>query len=321
VFGGLFGLTACASSPPGKPPVSPSTSPAHDPAGRIAASSVTAASNKAAAEEETNRLLTMLSKPAGAVAFAGAAPARLEGPATGVPGSQQLIDATAFWRVPLAASDVRAWVTSHLPSGFTIDITGGGAGVQGVSFAAPPDPAAPANGEPSLAVSWIADPATPADSIWRIDGMQIWYDPTPVKDNLAGARIRVTVAGGCPASLGDNSDVSNDVDGLDVAMVPPGEPTGGLICQYPGANPTIDQPKGSRTLTAAQAVALATQVRKLAVGSEGIGPHSCPMDDGQVTIAVLTFPQGDVDLWWRVSGCQSVRNGHIVSLTGTLTLP
>jgi hypothetical protein len=85
--------------------------------------------------------------------------------------------------------------------------------------------------------------------------------------------------------------------------------------------PPVDQPTSHRLLTAAQAIALANQARALRTGSSGSGEINCPADDEQATVIAFAFPQGDVDLWWWTTGCQSVDNGSITAFMGTLTLP
>jgi len=264
----------------------------------------------------------MLLLPAGATRFTGTPPAGLAGPALGAPATPYLIDTTVYWRVPGESNAVDSWVEEHTPPGFSRAGSSTGTDSDGVSLSAPIDPAAPQNQPGSLEVSAAPFPGSAGVSIWRIDGMDIWYDPTPTPDTKTGPRLHVTVTGGCPGSFGDAVDVSNTSTGLDDALLPLGHPTAALICQFPDTNPPpLGRPASSRLLTGAAAIALANQARGLRTGSQAAGEFSCPMDDNRVSVIAFAFASGDVDLWWHESGCGSVDNGHIVAFQGSLTLP
>lgn len=310
-------LAACTSSGTPTSPVSSSQS-----SGSAAApASVSGAEqNRLAALALIHHLLTVLPLPAGSVRYIGTPPATLAHPLMGTPATSNFVDTTVFWRVPLPLGGVQAWLQAHKPNGFAL----GGTGTQngpgntvlalGIELSAPTDPHAPRNQPGNLTVSAAPLPGS-TGTLWRLDGGDIWYDPTPQRDAVAGARIRVTVAGGCPASRGDAVDVTNVFPERSQMLLPSGTPSAALVCHYQGANPPpVDQPTSHRLLSAAQARALASQVRKLNVGSFGDGPpHSCPMSDGQVTVLVFAFPGADADLWWWTTGCQTVDNGSIVA--------
>lgn len=134
------------------------------------------------------------------------------------------------------------------------------------------------------------------------------YAPVP--------QVRVPVAGGCPASLGDARDVRNSEPALAHTLVPrPGAVEGGLVCHYgqpadePGSHPTLVRRNSLDALGARRlAHALAQVVRTTPSGT-----YNCPMEFfGADTIIALHYGAGaDVDLWYAATGCQSIDNGHV----------
>ena len=134
-------------------------------------------------------------------------------------------------------------------------------------------------------------------------------DPAP--------RIRVSVEGGCPASLGTARDVHNSATGLAHALVPrPAAVDGGLVCQYGLSQPggPSDQPVLTRrtSLDAARARSLAAAAARIDLGRPG-GTYHCPAQlFGAFTIIVLRYQAGpDIDLWYNTSGCQTIDNGEV----------
>jgi hypothetical protein len=130
--------------------------------------------------------------------------------------------------------------------------------------------------------------------------------------------VRVTVAGGCPQSLGQAVDVNNPGptwwhelwhrDRLALAGA-----TRGLVCVYGqdvnDAAPTLRW----------HAVMSADQARAVSSAAHGVstkrsrGTFHCPAQlFGTVAIVVLGYPsQPDNDIWWDYTGCQTVDNGHV----------
>lgn len=125
---------------------------------------------------------------------------------------------------------------------------------------------------------------------------------------------RVTVAGGCPHSLGTAADVRNDSAGLIRQLVPVGvTPDAGLICRYPGSR---TQPAGPMALGPDAVGTLARALAQVRIGGPP-GETHCPADFGSVAIIVLRYAdRDDVDLWYRTSGCQTLDNGHVSAFEG-----
>jgi hypothetical protein len=152
-------------------------------------------------------------------------------------------------------------------------------------------------------------------------------------------RVRVTVAGGCPQSLGRAVDVSSPGPSWWSELVHYSKfarsgVTGGLVCRYGVPQPTADQgvptagPSNPTvvvpqlpaappmlqvhlvlTRDQAAAVSLAAFTQSTRHPS---GTFHCPAGSGGVSIVVLSYPAGgDTDIWWNDSGCQNADNGHI----------
>jgi hypothetical protein len=151
-------------------------------------------------------------------------------------------------------------------------------------------------------------------------------------------RVRVTVAGGCPQSLGRAVDVSSPGRGWwgellhSAGRLARSGATGGLVCQYettqvianqgvptqgpsyavpnlpPPPPPTL-QAHALLTRDQAASVSLAAFTQSTRHAS---GTFHCPAASDGVTIVVLSYPTGaDTDIWWNDSGCQNADNGHL----------
>lgn len=127
-------------------------------------------------------------------------------------------------------------------------------------------------------------------------------------------QIRVTVPGGCLATLGKAQDVQNTGAGLGGALVPKGlTARAGLVCRYGGYHTS---PHGARStrLDGRQAARLSAGLSRVRLGTFN-GDVSCPNDTGAVaTIALAYRGHDDVDLWYAASGCQSIDNGHVTAV-------
>jgi hypothetical protein len=275
-----------------------------------------AAQNKAYAQAEADHLVSMARLLPGAVRVK-VQPVGLTGPALGTPGTSQLIDSVTYYSVSISLSQARAWFQAHPQRGLTQSgtaSTGGPAGLTGYGFQYDLSPTPHWSwGSASLEIGLASQGST--GTAVRVDGLAQWIDPAPMRDSSPGPAIRVTVAGGCPTTDRGRSDVSNpDAPDLDDQMLPAAAPTGALKCTYTGLNGKMFALARSQKLNAAQASAVAAQIRALPLGSRGSYPHSCPMDDGSASILAFSYAgRADVDIWENTSGCSSTRNGHIVS--------
>jgi hypothetical protein len=274
----------------------------------------TAAGNRTAAEAEARALLALTPLPPGANPTT-TRPALLSGPPLGSVLDASLVDQSSFWRVDRPADQTLAWIKAHPPTG--LSRTGSGmlstptAKVHGLGWGAP-DTAAWRSAQLQVGIAADGDSA----SVIRADGMAVWLDPVPVRDSGAGPRLRVTVAGGCPATDRGYVGVTNpDQPDLDAALLPGGSPTAGLVCEFT-KSPRLTS---HRTLDATAAARVAAQARALPLGHSLGGPHSCPADFASVVVLALSYPgRPDVDLWLKPNGCGRVGNGHVETAVGNL---
>jgi hypothetical protein len=281
----------------------------------------TAAGNRELAEHEAARLLSLTPVPDGAVRL-GPVPRSLPGPALGTPGVTSLIDQVRSWRLPMTLAQATAWLHAHAPRGLRDDGSTTRWGPQGVNmigygYAGPGSPAWQ-SAELDIALA----PAGSRASVLRADGVVVWLDPVPVPDSEPGRRMRVTVAGSCPASDAGFAGVTNPSvtshsvtnHGADLArrLLPGGAPTAGLECRYAGIGGGHRLRNATR-LNAAAAQQVAAPLAQLPLSHVDGGVTSCPADDGSAEVVALSYPHlADVDLWINLSGCGGVSNGHIV---------
>ena len=302
LVGVLLVTAGCGAGPASRP--SPSVPP----------SVATAESNRRAAEREAQRLVTLVPTPPGASPVASPG-TRLAGPASR-PMVDSLAVRSAFWSVPLPYEQAAAWIEAHPPHGLAWP---GHGGTSGGGSAPTRDWSAWA----PASTAWESAQAEanlvgtgPATSLLRVDGVVVWLDPTPLPDRAdGGGRVRLAVAGSCPASEQGITGVTAAGPGLDAALLPGPAPTGGLVCRYAGLNATVPlHLTATQRLDAARAAALATRVLALPLGHADGEVRSCPGDDGAAVLVALAYPaRDDVDLWITTAGCTSVANGRILA--------
>lgn len=271
-----------------------------------------AASNKQQADAEARRLLALAHIPPGATELS-AAPSSEPMPALGSARTSSLIDHAKFYRVPLPFDAAVAWVKAHPPSGLDGDggsmsgTDAGGLSVAGFSFS---EPASDGWRGGQFEIEVASDGADASDI--RVDGVTEWLDPRPWRDTSSGNRLTVTVAVGCPPSDKGYSSVANQGVEFDSALLPPGNPTGGLICVYDGMNGKAFSLVDQHRLAADDAAKLASVVRAMPLSHLDNAVTSCPMDDGAAAVIVLSYPnRADVALRSKSNGCPMVTNGHI----------
>ena len=312
---------AAGSSPPTSPPlvsspVAVSASAVMSAVSTPASSGrATAASNKSAADAEASRLLMLAQVPPGAIEIA-VAPAALSGPIMGTPATTSLIDHARYWQVAMSFADALAWVKSHPPntlaSGGSMSGSGPDGQSGGYSYQVPDSPGWT---QAQLEVG-VASAAAGISDI-RADGVALWLDPVPLQDNAPGPRMRVTVAGGCPATDAGAVGVRNSAPDLATMLLPLAAPTGGLMCEYAGLNGIRFGLIKSTKLDADAAAQLASSVSSSPLSHLDNEEVHCPMDDASVTVLVFSYPgRADVDLWYARNGCQYVSNGYISASTG-----
>lgn len=275
------------------------------------------ASNQARAQGEADRLVSLASVPSGSVARSDGPPA-LAGPAMGIANASSVVDTVRFWQVKMPYAASLAWIRAHPPAGLRLSGSSSGSGPAGAtsagfSYGAPDSDAwVQAQLEISLA------PQGPNSTTWRVDGVALWLDPEPLRDDRAGQRLRVTVAKGCPASDAHAVGVSNTGDDLDQSLLPTEQPTAALTCSYSGPNGKPFALATRHLLPQASARHLAAVARQVSLSHADDGVTHCPLDDGSVTVLAFSYStRPDVDLWYAPSGCPFVGNGKVLVQTFT----
>jgi hypothetical protein len=270
-------------------------------------------SNETQAQAEADLLVARVSLPPGSAATKAQPPA-LAGPVMGRPGVSQLIDTVRYYRIPMSLSQAHDWFVSNPQPGFSQSGSESGtdAGVSNYGWQYDP-PGHFSWGTATLQIG-VSSEGSAGTGI-RVDGLAQWIDPTPVRDVPRGPTIRVTIAGGCPATDRGRTDVSNpNAPDLGHQLLPSAAPTAALECTYYGLNGKTFALSSSRKLDGTRAAVAAEHIRALPLGSRGLGAHSCPNDDGRTAIVVFSYAgRADVGIWENTSGCRSTDNGHIVA--------
>jgi hypothetical protein len=274
----------------------------------------TAAGNRAAAQAEAARLLSLAQVPAGAVRLARP-PSLLAGPALGQPeGVSSLVDQAMTWQVGLPFPAARAWLSAHPPRGLPEEGSGQAWDRNGVTMAGYGyrGPASRAWQSASLQIGIAA--AGPRSSVFRADAVIVWLDPRPVPSGPGPHPMRVTVAGGCPPGDAGVTGVTNPGAGLSQRLLPTGPPTAGLSCRYDGLNGRPWQLAAGQRLSTSAARQAAASMARLPLSHIDGGVMSCPADDGSAEVLALAYPgRPDVDLWVTLNGCGGVSNGYITA--------
>jgi hypothetical protein len=237
-----------------------------------------------------------------------------------VPRVASLVDQARAWRLAMPFGRAAAWLQGHRVAR---PLAGSGSGTNGTVQDAGYSYRGPASAAWQSALLDVEVVSAPGGtSVLRADGVVVWLDPAPARDQPGGPRIRVTVAGGCPgrdtheAAGGGPAVPATDVtnDGADLAgrLLPAAAPAAGLECRYYGLNGHPFQLRAATRLSAAQARRVAATMAAVPLSHPLGEVTSCPDDDGSAEVIALSYPgRGDVDLWVTLNGCTSVSNGFI----------
>lgn len=273
--------------------------------------------NRRSAQQEAQRLLTLMRVPPGASPLPSP-PSALPGPALGTPTVDSLVDEARFWGVDLPFDEVLAWVRAHPPDGLTQsgtgDVTAPGSRIAKVSYV---EPGSTAWQPPQLevGVAAVGDRA----SVLRADAVIVWLDPRPLRDTLPGRRIHLTVAEGCPATDARIVSVANPSGELDRRLLPSSPVTAALVCWYDGVNGQPFRLRSQRRLDALESQRIADVALALPLSHPIGGRSSCPFDAGAAAALAFSYAaQPDVGLWLSIGGCSSVSNGRIRTASGLL---
>jgi hypothetical protein len=281
------------------------------------ARTATPAEYRALARREASHLLSLVQLPHGAVPTSHPG-AGLAQAINGIPPGT--LDVIRTWTVSEPYHSTLAWLDGHLPKGARIDagdtrtdkgvVTFLEAGY--ILFA----PAGVAWSAAELEVAATA--AGPQHTAIRVDADVSTLNPDPQKDTDTGSRVHVTVAGGCPPSVRGDQDVRNPSVDLTATLLPPGTPTGGLLCGY-GDQFTLKQ---DRRLRASESQKLAREAQAVPLSHPAIYPKTVPRfigecgepagEDWILVFAYSNHP--DVDLWLYPDSCTpTLDNGQITA--------
>ncbi len=276
--------------------------------------------NQQRTRAEASRLLRSVVAPPGSVKLASAPSSLLSAPVIGTPATTSLIDDSAFWRVPIPMAATLAWFVGHPPGGLARSGAGSSSS-QGVTTSSGYSYAAPSSSAwTGASVELGVASSGPQASVLRADGMAIWIDPVPLRDSQPGLRMRITTESTCPADDRGFVGVTNPAASLNRSLLPPGDPTAGLVCAYYGSNGRPFKLERSKTLVSKAGSALALKLGQLPLGHVDGEAVNCPMDDGSATVVTLAYPQGiNFDLWMATTGCATISNGHIM-VSGSVPL-
>jgi hypothetical protein len=205
-----------------------------------------------------------------------------------------------------------AWIRTHQPTGLAPSASGGETGPKGpiaTGYAYSALDQSDAWTQAQLEISLA--PSAANLTIWRVDGIALWLDPTPLADSAAGPRIHVTVSGGCPATEARAVGVSNTGADLSGALLPAAAPTSALTCAYGGEFRPGGTLPAHRLLTQGTARTLADLGRHVERAHLDDVQAACAADDGSSTIVAFHYAgRPDVDLFEH-GGCASISNGKI----------
>jgi len=257
---------------------------------------------------EIRHLFTLFELPPGAVRTGNPGEEDLNQPATGIIGSDHLLDVVQYWRFPMTPVDASLWVQTHPPKGLTKSGSSSGS-TQGFSYR---DSDTDAYTYPNLEISIASDGirSTPV----RIDAVLIWLSSDLVRDTTSGPRIRFAVAEGCPPRLGPSVSVRNPRDALKDRLLPEGRPTVGLVCRY--VNGPERPPTTAIPLSSDEAISLAVAIGRVHLTYPGrFSYFSCGTVASvyaTIDLLALRYPgRQDVSLWYTEDGCGSLRNGYL----------
>ncbi len=303
-------LAGCGRSPLLAGTASPNPSTSTGPASIT--NPATAPGNRASADREAIRLLSLASLPPSATETR-AVPTQglLAEPAMGMPEVKSLVDRTRVWQVDLPYAQTLAWLSAHPPVGLTASGSRSEADgtLDGLDYGEP-DTIQWTEGQLAVGLA----PLSPTRTLVRVDGEAIWLDPTPRSDVQTGPRLRVTATRGCPDRDRAVVGVTNPGPALNTSLLPAEGPTSGLICVYTGLNGRRFALTRHVPLTRPAARRLAAVIQHLPLSHTVGGTMFCPDDDARADVLILAYPdRPDVDLWYRPRGCSTIANGFITA--------
>jgi hypothetical protein len=290
--------------------------------------------NYSIAKAEVRHLVQLLNLPPGSTEVSRAPTEELSteelstGPSR---NTSNFVSATAWWTVPASVDSTISWIVQHPPAALTllgsqgtvsspkyvlhlIDFQGNGAqAYQDVAL--------------EISVEKVLGHA-----VVRVDGKAVWLTSTVTRD-VPRPALRVTVAGGCPNSLGRYQDISNPPShDLTLQLLPSALPTSAIRCRYHesaiGRTSRYQLVLGRvDTLDASNAQRVARAVRNLPLGSPGSVVTTAPVCGGSLPvfglalerltteIIVFSFPgRADIDVWHDTLCGAFVDNGYITTV-------
>lgn len=291
----------------------------------VVAVSANVQANLAAAQRESQHLLSLGRAPAGATLMDGAAACKSVDEDLGMPAVSSIVEVQRSWRVHGSRGSIASWLYAHPPVGLPLTTWGGAAADSGGPWGySDHESAAWQSAQLGVGAAYLG----PSTTAICLEAQVVWLDPRPWPDNVSGQRAHVAVAAACPATDAKLVGVSNPGADLRTLLLPPGEPTAALVCSYNGYNgPSLESPQPSLAmklahqarLGGAAAGRLASAVDALPLSHVDGGLTACPADLGTAAILAFSYRSGpDVDIWVAATGCPFFANGYI--RTGWITV-
>lgn len=306
---GATTVTVRSGSPPSS--VTAAESPSLDPG---------AASNQQAAAREASRLLSLVRLPDGA-GETGNPPKALAQPVLGVPAAESLVDKSGYWTVAMPFGQALAWMKAHPPHGLAHQGPGSGGFANAPQWSGDTYSAPASDTWQTAELEVAVAPDGKDRSAIRADGVVVWLDPTPMRDAAQGQRLHVDVDGPCPPSVFEFVGVTNSGSELTSRLLPGGQPTAGLVCEYSSGQENDGRVAGpsqtgllrtQRALDADQARRISSAVKHLSLSHVGGASYDCPAGMGSATIIAFRYPRrNDIDVWLSPTGCTWIANGYI----------
>jgi len=222
---------------------------------------------------------------------------------------RQAIRVSALWTIAEPPAMAWTWIKNNPPQGLQ-PMADGYTHTQFAVYARQIWIAPDTDAFSSARLTIVAAGADPGPATIEVEAEVLWVTSATERDATSGPKVRVSLAGGCPASVHGMTDVSNPGTDLANRLLPPGIPTSGLICRYAGGGTPL---LVAAPLRAAPAQTLAAAVSAIRTGVTATYQAGCPVDDiGNVVVIVLAYrDHPDVDLWYQPGGCAWLANGFV----------
>jgi len=175
--------------------------------------------NYSIATAEVRHLVQLVNLPPGATQVQDAPIEELSaGPVTGRTGN--FIFATGWWTVPASVDSTISWILQHPPAGLMLLSSQGTVSTPKYVLHLIEFKGSGAHAYQDVELE-ISVEKMLGHSVVRADGKAVWLTSSVTRDSRTGPRLRLTIAGGCPSSLGGYHDIVNPPSpDLDSRLIP-----------------------------------------------------------------------------------------------------